>query len=60
MPPWRGLRDLDLNTGNDYMTLLFSYLFIFFQQFTPNGLEGYPNLGEEGFTPWVCEKWDWS
>lgn len=59
MPPWRGLRDFDLITGNDYTTLLFSYLFIFFQQFTPNGQEGYPEPSEEGFTPWVCAKWDW-
>lgn len=29
MPPWRGLRDFALITGNDYTTLLFSISFLF-------------------------------
>lgn len=29
MPPWRGLRDFDLITGNDYTTLLFSFFLYF-------------------------------
>lgn len=42
---WRGLKDLDLFTGNEYMTwLCFSLFFLFNFELQPYGLDGYPGL----------------